>query len=238
MHRDCVAVHPPTIFFPCGTNLSEPVCGLRSVSQSKRPKRVKAIYNCVADNPDELTFSEGEVIVVDGEEDQEWWVSICQAANSLFYGRLHYVLRFPTNVPLLISWMSADAVTMAAEAKSHDLTPADIPPPPLFPPAAASSVEPLVWTVNQLQLVFLWATSVEMTVFSHSLPLCLCMDPKRLLRSPSCFPCVPRSAALLLSARSKCPNESTVMRQRKEGRANADSGFIFRKWKLVMRQVK
>uniref|UniRef100_A0A8C7HPQ3 ArfGAP with SH3 domain, ankyrin repeat and PH domain 2a n=1 Tax=Oncorhynchus kisutch TaxID=8019 RepID=A0A8C7HPQ3_ONCKI len=38
------------------------------------PKRVKAIYNCLADNPDELTFSEGEVIVVDGEEDQEWWV--------------------------------------------------------------------------------------------------------------------------------------------------------------------
>ncbi|RXN19101.1 arf-GAP with SH3 ANK repeat and PH domain-containing 2-like isoform X1 [Labeo rohita] len=39
-----------------------------------RPKRVKAMYNCVADNPDELTFSEGEVIVVDGEEDQEWWL--------------------------------------------------------------------------------------------------------------------------------------------------------------------
>uniref|UniRef100_A0A8C5GHL5 Arf-GAP domain-containing protein n=1 Tax=Gouania willdenowi TaxID=441366 RepID=A0A8C5GHL5_GOUWI len=36
---------------------------------------LKAIYNCMADNPDELTFSEGEVIVVDGEEDQEWWVN-------------------------------------------------------------------------------------------------------------------------------------------------------------------
>ncbi|XP_038162975.1 arf-GAP with SH3 domain, ANK repeat and PH domain-containing protein 2-like [Cyprinodon tularosa] len=40
----------------------------------QRPKRVKAMYNCVADNPDELTFSEGDVIVVDGEEDQEWWL--------------------------------------------------------------------------------------------------------------------------------------------------------------------
>uniref|UniRef100_A0A8C8FML9 SH3 domain-containing protein n=1 Tax=Oncorhynchus tshawytscha TaxID=74940 RepID=A0A8C8FML9_ONCTS len=40
----------------------------------QRPKRVKAIYNCMADNADELTFSEGEVIVVDGEEDQEWWL--------------------------------------------------------------------------------------------------------------------------------------------------------------------
>uniref|UniRef100_A0A671YR54 ArfGAP with SH3 domain, ankyrin repeat and PH domain 2a n=1 Tax=Sparus aurata TaxID=8175 RepID=A0A671YR54_SPAAU len=74
MHRDCMAVHHPTIFFPCGKNLSESVCVLRSVPQNKRPKRVKAIYNCVADNPDELTFSEGEVIVVDGEEDQEWWL--------------------------------------------------------------------------------------------------------------------------------------------------------------------
>ncbi|XP_061600444.1 arf-GAP with SH3 domain, ANK repeat and PH domain-containing protein 2a isoform X1 [Cololabis saira] len=46
----------------------------RKAHPKQRPKRVKAIYNCVADNPDELTFSEGEVIVVDGEEDQEWWL--------------------------------------------------------------------------------------------------------------------------------------------------------------------
>uniref|UniRef100_A0AAQ5XFF1 ArfGAP with SH3 domain, ankyrin repeat and PH domain 2a n=1 Tax=Amphiprion ocellaris TaxID=80972 RepID=A0AAQ5XFF1_AMPOC len=46
----------------------------RKAYPKQRPKRVKAIYNCVADNPDELTFSEGEVIVVDGEEDQEWWL--------------------------------------------------------------------------------------------------------------------------------------------------------------------
>ncbi|KAM9435974.1 arf-GAP with SH3 domain, ANK repeat and PH domain-containing protein 2b isoform 2-T2 [Clarias gariepinus] len=44
------------------------------VPQTKnKPKRVKAIYKCVADNPDELTFTEGEVIIVDGEEDKEWW---------------------------------------------------------------------------------------------------------------------------------------------------------------------
>uniref|UniRef100_A0A8B9LS83 ArfGAP with SH3 domain, ankyrin repeat and PH domain 2a n=1 Tax=Astyanax mexicanus TaxID=7994 RepID=A0A8B9LS83_ASTMX len=57
-------------------NTSPPTSGPLSTSQ--RPKRVKAIYNCVADNPDELTFTEGEVIVVDGEEDQEWWVSIAR----------------------------------------------------------------------------------------------------------------------------------------------------------------
>ncbi|XP_044075493.1 arf-GAP with SH3 domain, ANK repeat and PH domain-containing protein 1a isoform X3 [Siniperca chuatsi] len=37
-------------------------------------RRVKTIYDCQADNEDELTFAEGEVIVVTGEEDQEWWI--------------------------------------------------------------------------------------------------------------------------------------------------------------------
>lgn len=59
------------------TNGTQFVC---FVPQKQRPKRVKAIYNCVADNPDELTFNEGEVIVVDGEEDQEWWVSISDSS--------------------------------------------------------------------------------------------------------------------------------------------------------------
>lgn len=43
--------------------------------QKQKLQRVKAIYDCFADNPDELTFFEGEVIVVEGEEDSEWWVS-------------------------------------------------------------------------------------------------------------------------------------------------------------------
>lgn len=51
---------------------------------------MKAIYNCVADNPDELTFSEGEVIVVDGEEDQEWWVSITANKTRSFQPALLY----------------------------------------------------------------------------------------------------------------------------------------------------
>ncbi|XP_033967269.1 arf-GAP with SH3 domain, ANK repeat and PH domain-containing protein 2a isoform X1 [Pseudochaenichthys georgianus] len=46
----------------------------RKAYPKQRPKRVKTIYSCMADNPDELTFSEGEVIIVDGEEDQEWWL--------------------------------------------------------------------------------------------------------------------------------------------------------------------
>ncbi|ELW72053.1 Arf-GAP with SH3 domain, ANK repeat and PH domain-containing protein 2 [Tupaia chinensis] len=46
----------------------------KSQATKLKPKRVKALYNCVADNPDELTFSEGDVIIVDGEEDQEWWL--------------------------------------------------------------------------------------------------------------------------------------------------------------------
>uniref|UniRef100_A0AAY5EKW1 ArfGAP with SH3 domain, ankyrin repeat and PH domain 1b n=1 Tax=Electrophorus electricus TaxID=8005 RepID=A0AAY5EKW1_ELEEL len=45
----------------------------RKFSTSKM-RRVKTIYDCQADNDDELTFVEGEVIVVTGEEDQEWWI--------------------------------------------------------------------------------------------------------------------------------------------------------------------
>ncbi|XP_040001374.1 arf-GAP with SH3 domain, ANK repeat and PH domain-containing protein 1a isoform X2 [Xiphias gladius] len=37
-------------------------------------RRVKTIYDCQADNDDELTFAEGETIIVTGEEDQEWWI--------------------------------------------------------------------------------------------------------------------------------------------------------------------
>uniref|UniRef100_A0A667Y791 ArfGAP with SH3 domain, ankyrin repeat and PH domain 2a n=1 Tax=Myripristis murdjan TaxID=586833 RepID=A0A667Y791_9TELE len=66
--------NPPQPGLPATT--SAPPLPPRNLGKSatQRPKRVKAIYNCVADNPDELTFSEGEVIVVDGEEDQEWWL--------------------------------------------------------------------------------------------------------------------------------------------------------------------
>ncbi|XP_008395337.1 arf-GAP with SH3 domain, ANK repeat and PH domain-containing protein 2b [Poecilia reticulata] len=46
----------------------------RTTVSKPKPKRVKAIYDCSADNTDELTFKEGEVIVVEGEEDSEWWI--------------------------------------------------------------------------------------------------------------------------------------------------------------------
>ncbi|XP_042197763.1 arf-GAP with SH3 domain, ANK repeat and PH domain-containing protein 1 isoform X2 [Callorhinchus milii] len=36
-------------------------------------RRGRAIYNCTADHADELTFSEGEVIVVTEEDDHDWW---------------------------------------------------------------------------------------------------------------------------------------------------------------------
>uniref|UniRef100_A0A8B9KXG4 ArfGAP with SH3 domain, ankyrin repeat and PH domain 1b n=1 Tax=Astyanax mexicanus TaxID=7994 RepID=A0A8B9KXG4_ASTMX len=47
----------------------------RKINTGKsKTRRVKTIYDCQADNDDELTFVEGEVIVVTGEEDQEWWI--------------------------------------------------------------------------------------------------------------------------------------------------------------------
>uniref|UniRef100_A0A8C9R6M7 Arf-GAP with SH3 domain, ANK repeat and PH domain-containing protein 1-like n=1 Tax=Scleropages formosus TaxID=113540 RepID=A0A8C9R6M7_SCLFO len=39
-------------------------------------RRVRAIYDCVADHHDELTFNEGEVLVVLREDDADWWVCI------------------------------------------------------------------------------------------------------------------------------------------------------------------
>jgi len=43
-------------------------------SPSGLPRRVQALYDCEADNADELTFKEGDVILVQGEaEDAEWW---------------------------------------------------------------------------------------------------------------------------------------------------------------------
>lgn len=40
--------------------------------------RVQAIYGCVGDHHDELTFNEGEVLVVLGEDDADWWVGTSQ----------------------------------------------------------------------------------------------------------------------------------------------------------------
>ncbi|XP_025071501.1 arf-GAP with SH3 domain, ANK repeat and PH domain-containing protein 1-like [Alligator sinensis] len=46
----------------------------RRGSLNKSPlQRVRALYNCVGDREDELTFSLGEIIVVAEEEDSQWW---------------------------------------------------------------------------------------------------------------------------------------------------------------------
>ena len=47
---------------------------------SGHPRRVQALYDCQADNDDELTFKEGQIILVTGEgEDEDWWVSTAHA---------------------------------------------------------------------------------------------------------------------------------------------------------------
>ncbi|XP_019943051.1 arf-GAP with SH3 domain, ANK repeat and PH domain-containing protein 1 isoform X4 [Paralichthys olivaceus] len=59
---------------PVGT-AETPVPLPRKINTGKsKSRRVKTIYDCQADNDDELTFVEGEVIIVTGEEDQEWWI--------------------------------------------------------------------------------------------------------------------------------------------------------------------
>lgn len=61
------------------------------MSQVKKIRRVKTIYDCQADNDDELTFTEGEVIIVIGEEDQEWWV--CNGFISSLYFSLFTLMK-------------------------------------------------------------------------------------------------------------------------------------------------
>uniref|UniRef100_A0A4W5M9E3 ArfGAP with SH3 domain, ankyrin repeat and PH domain 2b n=1 Tax=Hucho hucho TaxID=62062 RepID=A0A4W5M9E3_9TELE len=64
---------PPVPAHPSPVPAHHPSKRATGPKSPKSPTRVKAIYNCSADNSDELTFTEGEVIVVDGEEDPEWW---------------------------------------------------------------------------------------------------------------------------------------------------------------------
>ncbi|KAM9355370.1 arf-GAP with SH3 domain, ANK repeat and PH domain-containing protein 2b isoform 2-T2 [Pholidichthys leucotaenia] len=62
--------------------VSPPTPKPRTAFSKHKPQRVKAIYDCMADHPDELTFREGEVIVVEGEEDSEWWIGHVEAEPS------------------------------------------------------------------------------------------------------------------------------------------------------------
>ncbi|XP_053309041.1 arf-GAP with SH3 domain, ANK repeat and PH domain-containing protein 2-like isoform X2 [Spea bombifrons] len=63
----------------------------RRMSLSKpKLRRVKALFDCIADREDELTFSTGEVIVVTEEEDQNWW-------NGYIEGQLHRRGVFPAS---------------------------------------------------------------------------------------------------------------------------------------------
>uniref|UniRef100_A0A8B9RH70 ArfGAP with SH3 domain, ankyrin repeat and PH domain 1b n=1 Tax=Astyanax mexicanus TaxID=7994 RepID=A0A8B9RH70_ASTMX len=75
----------------------------RKINTGKsKTRRVKTIYDCQADNDDELTFVEGEVIVVTGEEDQEWWVmSFPPTRFSIYpYLRFSFFSHTHTHTPL------------------------------------------------------------------------------------------------------------------------------------------
>ncbi|KAK6167781.1 hypothetical protein SNE40_021731 [Patella caerulea] len=55
--------------------MAPPVPIPRSKNKKAPPigKRCRALYDCEADNEDELSFKEGEVIVILREEEEEWW---------------------------------------------------------------------------------------------------------------------------------------------------------------------
>ncbi|XP_075881231.1 arf-GAP with SH3 domain, ANK repeat and PH domain-containing protein 1 [Nelusetta ayraudi] len=45
----------------------------RSLPRGATTRRVEALYDCQADHHDELSFAEGQVLVVLGQEDSDWW---------------------------------------------------------------------------------------------------------------------------------------------------------------------
>ena len=47
-------------------------------------RRAKALYDCDADHEDELSFVEGEIIIMVREADPDWWVSINKCFGFLF----------------------------------------------------------------------------------------------------------------------------------------------------------
>ncbi|CAK6442722.1 unnamed protein product [Pipistrellus nathusii] len=47
----------------------------KSHTGKNKVRPVKTLYDCQADKDDELTFLEGEVTVLTGEQEQEWWIS-------------------------------------------------------------------------------------------------------------------------------------------------------------------
>lgn len=63
--------------------LREPECSKVQLTCSpvQRPRgaagrRAQALYDCQADHHDELSFTEGQVLVVVGQEDSDWWVGV------------------------------------------------------------------------------------------------------------------------------------------------------------------
>lgn len=53
--------------------VTPPVPVPRIKKKTSTRRRCRALYDCQADNDDELTFKEGEIILVIHEEEEEWW---------------------------------------------------------------------------------------------------------------------------------------------------------------------
>ncbi|XP_062587717.1 arf-GAP with SH3 domain, ANK repeat and PH domain-containing protein 2-like isoform X3 [Saccostrea cucullata] len=58
---------------PTTENETPPLPAPRLKKKLPIGQKCQAIYDCDADNDDELTFREGEIIVITGEEEDEWW---------------------------------------------------------------------------------------------------------------------------------------------------------------------
>nr|XP_034329447.1 arf-GAP with SH3 domain, ANK repeat and PH domain-containing protein 2 isoform X5 [Crassostrea gigas] len=56
-----------------GNNETPPLPAPRQKKKVPIGQKCQAIYDCEADNEDELTFRAGEMIIITGEEEEDWW---------------------------------------------------------------------------------------------------------------------------------------------------------------------
>lgn len=91
------------MFFPVSVSSSlqqnPPVPHREPPALPPRPqrRRVKAVYDCPADDDDELSFSRGDIIFVVEEIDDQWWFGVIEGdANRKGIFPKNFVKALPT----------------------------------------------------------------------------------------------------------------------------------------------
>ena len=86
---------------------------MSNAASTVRKRQCVALYDCKADNDDELSFREGEVINVISEDEEEWWVSMSLSLTiSLFMPLFMYYI-----LPVFLYGAETWSITKAIEKR-------------------------------------------------------------------------------------------------------------------------